>query len=94
MSQVRSGQQASNLGYTGTQQVYTTQGPATTTYEYQGVPQYATTTSTYGGQGQTYYREGEVRQGEVYRQGEVRQGEVYRQGERAVAADIPVESRI
>ena len=45
MSQVRSGQQ-----------VYATQGPATTSYEYQGVPQYATTTSTYGGQGQTYYR--------------------------------------
>jgi len=83
MSQVR-GQGVGNSTYTpagGYTQGSTYYGqPGTTTsatYEYSGVPQYAVSG------GQTYYREGEVRQGEVYRQ-----------GERAVAADIPVESRI
>ena len=78
MSQVR--------GQGVTTSTYTPAGYTTTTYEYQGVPQYATS-------GQTYYREGEVRREGVVREGVVREGYV-REGERVAAADIPVESRI
>ena len=86
MSQVRTSAYtpapaASNLGYNATQQVYTTQG---STYVQPG------STSTYEYASVPQYAVSERREGGVVREGAVvREG-----GSRAVANDIPVESRI